>query len=167
MSSFYFHLIFSLTATANPHQTEPSHCGFYVFLKEKLFILQGLKKLTGNIWFIPLYPYLTESLCVFSHSVVTDSATPWTIVSLPGSSWEFSRQEYQSGFRCPPPGDLPNPQMEPRSPALQADSLPFEPARKPRKRSKSKNKNAIVAFKIQDLLSPRLVDHTFLSFPCY
>ena len=45
--------------------------------------------------------------------------------------WGFSRQEYWSGFVCPPPGDLPNPGMEPRSPALQADSLPSEPSGKP------------------------------------
>ena len=36
-------------------------------------------------------------------------------------------QEYWSGLSCPRPGDLPNPGMEPGSPALQADSLPFEP----------------------------------------
>ena len=41
--------------------------------------------------------------------------------------WGFSRQEYWSGLPCPPPGDLPNPGIEPRSPALQADSLPSEP----------------------------------------
>ena len=40
---------------------------------------------------------------------------------------EFSRQEYWSGLPCPPPGDLPNPGIEPRSPALQADSLLSEP----------------------------------------
>ena len=39
----------------------------------------------------------------------------------------FSRQEYWSGLPCPPPGDLPNPGIEPRSPALKADSLPPEP----------------------------------------
>ena len=33
---------------------------------------------------------------------------------------------------CPPPGDLPNPGVEPRSPTLQADSLPFEPSGKPK-----------------------------------
>ena len=36
----------------------------------------------------------------------------------------FSRQEYWSGLLCPPPGDLPNSGIEPRSPALQVDSLP-------------------------------------------
>ena len=41
--------------------------------------------------------------------------------------WGFSRQEYQSGLPCPPLGDLPNPGIKPRSPALQADSLPAEP----------------------------------------
>ena len=39
---------------------------------------------------------------------------------------EFSRQEYWSGEPFPFPGDLPNPEIEPRSPALQADSLLFE-----------------------------------------
>ena len=39
----------------------------------------------------------------------------------------FPRQEYWSGLPLPSPGDLPNPEIEPGSPALQADSLPFEP----------------------------------------
>ena len=41
-------------------------------------------------------------------------------------SMEFSRQDYWSGLSCPPPGDIPNPGIKPRSPTLQADSLPFE-----------------------------------------
>ena len=40
---------------------------------------------------------------------------------------EFSRQEYWSGSPLPSPGDLPNPGIEPESPALQADSLLPEP----------------------------------------
>ena len=39
---------------------------------------------------------------------------------------EFSRQENWSGLPFPSPGDLPDPGMEPRSPALQADYLPFQ-----------------------------------------
>ena len=39
---------------------------------------------------------------------------------------EFSRQEYRSEFLFPSPGDLPDPGIQPRSPALQLDSLPFE-----------------------------------------
>ena len=38
----------------------------------------------------------------------------------------FSSQAYWSGMPCLPPGDLPNPEIEPASPALQADSLPTE-----------------------------------------
>ena len=39
----------------------------------------------------------------------------------------FPRQDYWSGLPFPSPGDLPNPGIDPGSPALQADSLPFEP----------------------------------------
>ena len=56
-----------------------------------------------------------------SCSVMPDSLTPWTIQSM-----EFSRPEYWSVKPFPSPGDLPNPGMEPRSTALQADSLPTE-----------------------------------------
>ena len=42
-------------------------------------------------------------------------------------SMGFFRQEYWSGLPCPPPGDLPDPGIEPMSPALQADSLPSDP----------------------------------------
>ena len=41
-------------------------------------------------------------------------------------SMKFSRQEYWSMSPCPSPGNLPNPGIKPRSPALQVDSLPFE-----------------------------------------
>ena len=43
----------------------------------------------------------------------------------------FSRPEHWSGQPFPSPGDLPNPGIEPRSPVLQADSLPSEPPGKP------------------------------------
>ena len=45
---------------------------------------------------------------------------------------EFSRPEYWSGWPFPSPGNLPNPGIEPRSPTLQADSLPAEPPGKPK-----------------------------------
>ena len=46
-------------------------------------------------------------------------------------SVRLSRQEYWSGLPCPPPGDLPKSGTDPRSPALQADSLSSEPPGKP------------------------------------
>ena len=45
---------------------------------------------------------------------------------------EFSRPEYLSELPCPPPGGLPNPGIQPRCPALQADSLPAEPQGNPK-----------------------------------
>ena len=53
-------------------------------------------------------------------------ATPWTVACQAPLSVGFSRQEYWSGLLFPSPGDLPNLGIEPRSPALQADSLPTE-----------------------------------------
>ena len=49
---------------------------------------------------------------------------PRTVAYQAPPSIGFSRQEYWSGLPFPSPGDLPNPGIEPRSPALQADSLP-------------------------------------------
>ena len=63
-------------------------------------------------------------MCVLNCSIVPGSLQPHGLVSL---SMGFSRQEYWSGLPCLPAGDLPNPGIEPRSPTLQADSLPSEP----------------------------------------
>ena len=52
------------------------------------------------------------------------SATPWTVAYQGPLSMGVSRQEYWSGVPFPSPRDLPNPGIEPRSPALQADALP-------------------------------------------
>ena len=57
--------------------------------------------------------------------------TPWAVAYQAPLSMEFSRQEYWSGLPFPSPGDLPNPGIEPRSPALQADTLLSEPPGKP------------------------------------
>ena len=63
----------------------------------------------------------------WSRSVVSNSATPWTVAYQAPLSMGFSRQEYWSGLPFPSPGDLPNPAVKARSPALQADTLPSEP----------------------------------------
>ena len=54
-------------------------------------------------------------------------ATPCTVAYQALPSMGFSRQEYWSGLPFPSPGDLPDPGIESRSPALQADALPSEP----------------------------------------
>ena len=53
--------------------------------------------------------------------------TPWTVAYQAPLSMGFSRQECWSGLPFPSPGDLPDPGIEPRSPALQAEALLSEP----------------------------------------
>ena len=57
--------------------------------------------------------------------------TLWTVPYQASQSMGFFRQEYRCGLPFPPPGDLPDPEMELRSPALQADALLYEPPGKP------------------------------------
>ena len=60
---------------------------------------------------------------------------PWTVAYQVPPSVKFSRQEYWSGLPFPSPGDLPDPGIESRSPALQADALPSEPPGTPEVRN--------------------------------
>ena len=79
-----------------------------------------------------VHTYNTVLCCVvlsrFSHIQLL--ATPWTVARRLLCPWGFSREEYWSVLSCPPPGDVPNPGIEPRSPALQAHSS--EPPGKPK-----------------------------------
>ena len=61
----------------------------------------------------------------FSCWVVSNSLQPWTIALQAPLSMGFSRQAYWSALPFPSPGDLPDPELELGSPALQADSLPL------------------------------------------
>ena len=64
-------------------------------------------------------------------SCVQIFGTPWTVAYQAPQFMEFSRQEYWTGLPFPSPGDLPNPGIEPTSPALQAGALRPEPPGKP------------------------------------
>ena len=79
--------------------------------------------------------YYRILLCVLSHSVMSDSLRPHVLqLARLLCPWGFSMQQYWNGLSCPSPGDLPNPGIKPRSPALQVvqlDSLPTEPPGKP------------------------------------
>ena len=66
-----------------------------------------------------------------TRSVLSDSETPGAVVPQAPLSVKFSRQEYWAGLTFPSPGDLPNPGINPRSPASEADSLSSEPEEKP------------------------------------
>ena len=61
------------------------------------------------------YVCVCVCVCVLSRSVVSDSLQ-WIAACQTPLSMEFSRQKYWSGLPFPPPGNLPNPGMEPVSP---------------------------------------------------
>ena len=60
------------------------------------------------------------------HSIVSDSASPWTVAFQAPLSMELSRQEYCNLYPIPSQGDLPDPGIKPGSLALQENSLPAE-----------------------------------------
>ena len=64
-------------------------------------------------------------------------ATPWTVAYQAPPSMGFSRQESWSRLPFPSPGDLPDPGIEPQSPAFQADALTSEPPGKPQRGNSS------------------------------
>ena len=69
---------------------------------------------------------ITRKLKVKLLSNVRLFVTPWAVAYQAPLSMGFSRQEYWSGLPFPSPGDLPDPGIEPGSPALQADTWPSE-----------------------------------------
>ena len=73
------------------------------------------------------YLHVTILFVCVSLSRVQFFITSWTVAHQAPLSTEFSRQEYWSELPLPSPGDLPKPEIEPGSPALQADSLLSEP----------------------------------------
>ena len=82
-------------------------------------------------YYFHLDPILFESESVSSSVLSNSLRLSWTIAHQAPLSMEFSRQEFWSELSFPPPGDLPDPGIEPGSPALQADSLLSEPPGKP------------------------------------
>ena len=70
--------------------------------------------------------------CASSFSRVCLFLAPWTVARQASPSMGILQAGIRHGLPCPPPGDLPKPGVEPRSPALQVDSLLSEPPGKPR-----------------------------------
>ena len=85
--------------------------------------------------YLCMHLHICVCVCVYVCVLVAQSCclfvTSWTVAHQIPLSLEFSRQEYWSGLLFLSPGDLPEPGIEPGSPALQADSLLSEPPRKP------------------------------------
>ena len=76
-------------------------------------LVKGIQNPKFDLQFSGAYSILSDSSMVNS-----DSATPWTVAYRAPQSMGFSRQEYWSGLPFPSPGELPNPGIKPRSPAL-------------------------------------------------
>ena len=84
--------------------------------------------------YIHLNTCFPRLLCVVKVKVTQSCltlATLWTVARQAALSMGFSRQEYWSGMPLPPSGDLPNPGIKARSPALQVNSLLSKPPRNP------------------------------------
>ena len=93
---------------------------FLIFLQINVFTSYVL---------LPIKCVYYSETCVLSHIRLFEIL--WTVACQALLSMGFSRQEYWSQLPVPSPGDLSNPGIEPRSPALQAESLPSEPLWKP------------------------------------
>ena len=81
---------------------------------------------------LPVYHQLLEFTQTHVHRVGDAISSSVVLSSSCPQSLPAYRQEYWSGLPYSPPGDLPNPEIKPRSPTLQVDSLPSEPPRKPK-----------------------------------
>ena len=86
---------------------------------------------TEQLWTV-LYMFCVHTrACMLSHSVVSDSANPWTVAPQAPLSLGFPRQEYWSGLPFSSPGDCPEPGIKPASPALAGRFFTAEPPGKP------------------------------------
>ena len=93
-------------------------------LLQWIFLTQGSNPFLFSFFWIKANTIASQSEVAQSCLTLCD---PWTVAHQAPPSMGFSRQEYWSGLPFPSPGDLPNPGIESRFPALQADALTSEP----------------------------------------
>ena len=116
-------------------------------------------------------PQKTENRTIMKVKVLVTQlcltlSTPWTVTHQAPLSTGFSRQEHWSGLPFPSPGDLPDPGIKPRSPTLQADSLPSEPPGKPPQTTKwYSNSTSEYISKVKEITTSKryLHSHTYCS----
>ena len=133
---------------------------WYLWLKGFVYgFLPGCKLFWHPNEVIFKKPLLCENKIVLkkdSIKMYPTLATLWTVARQAPLSMGFSRQEYWSGLPFPTPGDLPDPGIEPRFPALQADSLPSELCGKPK---------IVLGFPLKSALCPSMSFHLSSSPP--
>ena len=128
------------------HTHTHTHIYIYIFVvAQSLSYIQLCNPMNCSTPGFPVFHYLPEFSQTHVH-LVSDAiqpyasvwlfATPWTEPAMLLCPWVSSGKKYWSGLPFPSPGDLPRDLSRPRdltqSPALQADSLPSESARKPK-----------------------------------
>ena len=136
LRSFISFTIFTWPLTNQPPLLQASQ---QLFAGKTLPQPAGSRKCLPRVqWILKQGSLHYRNACVFIHSVVSWLlATPWTVAHQTSLSMGFSRQEYWSIL--PPPGDLPDPGIEPASlvPLLcQVDSLPLHHLGNPNYRNK-------------------------------
>ena len=104
-------------AVENKHHTS-IHWGYRIILSPKVPTRLGDFRDILNNTYSHVKVKWSESCSVVSHFAV-----PWMVAHQASLSMEFSKTEYWKGLPYPPPGDLPDPGIKPRSPTLQTDSL--------------------------------------------
>ena len=92
---------------------------------------QTLPGIVGKTGFFCLFVFSDYQFVCYLHNCVQLFATAWTVAHQSPRAMESSRQEYWSGNPFPSLRDLPDPGIKFRFPALQADSLPYEPLGNP------------------------------------
>ena len=100
---------------------------FQARILEKVAISFTISKIRQRMMILSFWEY---HMCV-TRSVMSNSVNPWTVACQAPLSMNFSRQEHWTEWPFPSLGHLPDPGIEPTSPALQADFLPSEPPGKP------------------------------------
>ena len=117
--------------------THPAHCPPSPVRRKPTETEAACGRKAGRLGEAPVPPDPSHGLwssaesAGVSHSVVSHSTSPRTVARQAPLSVGFSRQKYGSGWPLPPPGDLPNPGIEPGSPSLAGGFFTPEPPGKP------------------------------------
>ena len=98
-------------------------------IQDLSFIMSAHMSLHSIPWDLPSFS--SVSACSVTWVISNSFVIPWTVAREAPLCMGFSRQEHWSGLPFPSPGDLPDLEIEPGSPALQANSLPTEPPGRP------------------------------------
>ena len=125
-----FILLTTLFLTTSYNSCPPPRPHFFLSFIWKCLLRWWLWPLQGVIHFSWVSSMYIWDICMYTQSCLT-FWNLWTVAQQARLSMEFFQQEYWSGLPFPPPGDLPDPGIEPKSPALAGGFFTAEPPGKP------------------------------------